>query len=108
MDIRTAAYRIIQESLTNIVRHAGVKEAKVTVRTEEDTLFIEVEDRGKGFDRAALSLTGSAGLSGMQERAYGRGGILDIESDPGVGTRVAANLPLLRTLEAKTEKRDTE
>ncbi len=92
IDIRTAAYRIIQESLTNIARYAEVNEAKVTIRIDDNTLFIEVEDKGKGFDRVALSVNASAGLSGMQERAYALGGTLEIESNPGAGTRVTATI----------------
>lgn len=59
---------------------------------EEETLFIEIEDQGKGFDRAALTNQVSAGLSGMQERAYALGGALEIVSNPGVGTRVTATI----------------
>lgn len=107
-DIRTGVYRIIQESLTNIARYAGVNEAKVIIRVEEDTVFIEIEDHGKGFDQAALTLTSSTGLSGMKERMYALGGTLKIESELGVGTRVKAKLPLPKPLEAKTDERDTE
>ncbi len=108
MDIRTAVYRIIQESLTNIACHAGVNEAKVIVRALEDTLIIEIEDRGKGFDQAALPISASIGLSGMQERVYALGGTLEIESNAGVGTHVTVKLPLPKPLKAKTDKRETD
>jgi signal transduction histidine kinase len=104
-DICTAAYRIIQESLTNIARHAEVNQAKSILRALEDTLFIEIEDLGKGFNQAALPISAAIGLSGMQERAYALGGTLEIESNPGAGTRVRAKLPLLKPSEAKPKKR---
>ncbi len=107
-DISTAAYRIVQEALTNIARHAGVNEARVIIRVEEETLFIEIEDLGKGFDQAVQILAGSIGLSGMQERAYALDGTLKIESELGVGTRIAVELPLPKPLEAKTDRRYTE
>ena len=106
-DMTIGVYRIIQESLTNIARYAGVNEAKVAVRIEEDTLFVEVEDQGKGFNKAALSFDASIGLSGMKERAYALGGTLDIESKVGIGTRVTAIIPLPKPLEANKDKSDT-
>lgn len=105
-DIRTAAYRIIQEALTNIARHAGVNEARVIIQVEEETLFIEIEDHGKGFDQAVLTLTGSIGQSGMRERAYALGGTLKIESELGFGTHIAVELPLPKPLKAKTDECD--
>ncbi len=105
-DIRTAVYRIIQEALTNIARHAGVNEARVIIQVEEETLFIEIEDHGKGFDQAVLTPTGSIGQSGMQERAYALGGTLEIDSELGFGTHIAVELPLPKPLEAKTDECD--
>ena len=107
-DISTAAYRIVQEALTNIARHAGVNEVRVIIRVEEETLFIEIEDLGKGFDQAVHIRTGSIGLSGMKERAYALDGTLKIESELGVGTHIAVELPLPKPLEAKTDGRYTE
>lgn len=106
-DIRTAAYRIIQEALTNIARHAGVNEARVIIQVEEETLFIKIEDHGKGFDQAVLTLAGSIGQSGMRERAYALGGTLKIESELGFGTHIAVELPLPKPLETKTDEYDT-
>ena len=105
-DIRTAAYRIIQEALTNIARHAGVNEARVIIQVEEETLFIKIEDHGKGFDQAVLTLNGSIGQSGMRERAYALGGTLKIESELGFGTHIAVELPLPKPLKAKTDECD--
>jgi PAS domain S-box-containing protein len=91
--LETAAYRIVQESLTNAARHSG--EASVTARVWADatTLGVQVEDRGAGFDPAAASR--GAGVAGMRERAASLGGELTIESSPGVGTRVTSMFPLV-------------
>ncbi len=93
--VETAAFRIIQEALTNIARHASVTEAQVTV-TCNDCLSIEVFDRGAGFDlaEAIQNAAHTAGLSGMQERARLLGGSVKIVSAPGAGTRVLAQIPL--------------
>lgn len=92
--VNTAAYRIIQEGLTNVVRHAGTKEATVNVRADDDTLYVELADRGRGFDMAAAANGPSTGLSSMRERARMLGGVLKLESAPGAGTRISAELPL--------------
>jgi signal transduction histidine kinase len=94
-EIETAAYRIVQEALTNIARHAGVREATVRVWAREGSLEVDVEDQGVGFDRQATpSSGGSAGLAGMRERATLLGARLTIETAPGTGTRVSAEFPL--------------
>ncbi len=94
-ELETAAYRIVQEALTNVARHAGVKQAAVTVRVEGQTLCVGVEDRGAGFDLPSMPFNrGAGGLAGMQERATLLGGRLTIELIPGSGTRVTALLPL--------------
>jgi signal transduction histidine kinase len=94
-DVATAAYRIVQEALTNVVRHSGAVEAVVRLWGNEDTLSIDVEDQGAGFDLHALRSPGStSGLSGMRERAFSLGGKLTVESSPGKGTRLTATLPL--------------
>ena len=66
-EIETAAYRIIQEALTNVTRHAGVDRAAVEIRRDDNLLALRVEDRGAGFNTGAVSET--SGISGMQERA---------------------------------------
>lgn len=92
-EIETAAYRIIQEALTNIARHAAVREATVSVSTDGDLLVVEVEDLGTGFAQERVSAQ-SFGLTGMRERTNILGGRLIIETSPGAGTRVIAELPL--------------
>lgn len=95
-DIETAAYRTVQEALTNVTRHAGVKEAQVIVCADERSLRVEVLDEGKGFDTRGgrLSRDGSCGLVGMSERVRLLGGTFTITSQPGKGTRLVAEFPL--------------
>lgn len=94
-EIETAAYRIVQEALTNVARHAGVSEVKVNVSADAENLFVQVTDQGRGFDpQGALSAGESSGLAGMRERAQLLGGKLVINSAAGEGTSVNALLPL--------------
>jgi PAS domain S-box-containing protein len=93
-DIETAAYRIAQEALTNVARHAGVRRVKVRISANGAAVRIRIEDQGAGFAHGALSPGVTAGLSGMRERAALLGGRLEIDSAPGAGTVVAAELPL--------------
>jgi PAS domain S-box-containing protein len=93
--VETAAYRIVQEGLTNVARHAGVDQATVRLWLAEDVLGVQVEDRGAGFDAGSVLATRtSSGLVGMRERAHLLGGQLAIDSAPGSGTRVTADLPI--------------
>src|SRR5262249_55843539 len=91
----TAGYRIIQEALTNVARHAGVAGCVVRVWLDEGVLYLQVEDAGPGFDaERVLSRGASSGLSGMQERVELLGGRFAVESAPGQGTRLLADLPV--------------
>lgn len=93
-EVETAAYRIIQEALTNVARHAGVKHAKVRIEADQERLNLQIIDHGKGFcpDQALASPT-AGGLLGMRERAVLLGGHLTVEAAPGKGTRVTAEWP---------------
>jgi len=92
--IETAAYRIVQEGLTNVARHAHAQDASVRVWAEKSRLGIQIEDKGRGFDvPATLSAHASSGLSGMKEEAELLGGQLTIESAPEAGTLITAELP---------------
>lgn len=94
-ETETSAYRIIQESLTNVARHARASEIAVQIRADERTLHLSVRDNGLGFDvRGALESRASSGLSGMRERASLLGGELTFHSAPEFGTEVQAKLPL--------------
>jgi signal transduction histidine kinase len=92
--VETAAFRIVQEALTNVARHSGAARASAILTADARTLQLEVSDRGHGFDPAAATARASSGLSGMRERARLLGGRLEIESSLGGGTRIAADLPV--------------
>jgi signal transduction histidine kinase len=88
-------YRIVKEALTNAARHAGVDEVSVQLWTTGDLFHVQVHDQGKGFDADGAPASGlSSGLGGMRERAAVLGGRLAVDSRRGVGTLVAAELPL--------------
>ncbi len=90
-----AAYRIIQESLTNVARHAGPATATVRLTYERDTLVIEIADDGDTQRvNAVLPFGAGSGIPGMRERATALGGRLDAEPRPGGGFAVTARLPL--------------
>ena len=93
-DVETAGFRIVQEALTNVARHAGVSRVKVEIRADRRRFSVEVEDRGGGFDPEAVLSSPSSGLAGMVERARLLGGQLRILSRPGSGTQLRAELPL--------------
>jgi len=103
-DTMTTAYRIVQEALTNVARYAQVTEVTVCVRADLDALIIEVEDRGVGFDLDKVAPT-SMGLSGMRERALSLKGKLLVQSAPGEGTCVIADLPLAKRGRKRKEQR---
>jgi len=94
--IETAVYRIIQEALTNVARHAQAGEVRVNVSADAENLSLQVIDHGSGFlPAAALASTSSSGLAGMRERAQLLGGTLRLEATPGAGTKITALLPLI-------------
>jgi signal transduction histidine kinase len=106
-ETETAAYRIVQEALTNVARHAGVRQVTVRAWAESDMLGVQIEDHGTGFDRPAIQLSGySSGLAGMHERTSILGGQLSIETALGAGTRVTAILPLRCQEEGSSHARD--
>jgi signal transduction histidine kinase len=103
-EIETAAYRIVQEALTNVARHADVGEVSVRLWLDQDALRVQIEDEGVGFDfEAALAAGITGGLSGMQERTTLLGGELRVESTPGAGTFLLAELPLRGTAARQIE-----
>jgi signal transduction histidine kinase len=91
----TAVFRIFQEMLSNVARHAGATAVRIRIHLLPDELQMEVEDNGVGAPAARLSDQGSYGVMGMRERALHFGGALDIaRGDGGVGTRVRLTMPL--------------
>ena len=94
VEIETACFRIVQEALSNVARHARARHVEVTLTAEDVALEVTVRDDGVGFnvDRLHTGL----GLMGMRERAEFAGGRLDIESTAGAGTTVRAHFPLSR------------
>ncbi|TEU10695.1 MAG: PAS domain S-box protein [Anaerolineales bacterium] len=93
--IETAAYRMVQEALANVARHAGTIEVTVRAWADQDSLRLQVQDQGCGFEPdRALADSACGGLIAMDERARLLGGQLTIESAPGLGTRVTAEFPL--------------
>lgn len=96
-DVETAVFRISQEALTNVIRHANASRAQVAVWVANDRIVLRIEDRGHGFDPAGVHRSGrGTGLLGMQERAALLGGTLTIDAGAGIGTTVTAELPCCR------------
>jgi len=94
-ELEITAYRIIQEALTNVARHAEVDAVQVLLLREGDRLVIHVIDEGQGFEvEIARARQDSMGLSGMEERSALLGGTLTLDTAPGIGTKVTATLPL--------------
>jgi PAS domain S-box-containing protein len=100
----TAIFRIYQECLTNVMRHAQAQIVRVSLYERSGNAYFCVEDDGKGFREAEVS--GSLGLLGMKERAHGCGGELQIESSPGKGTTITLKVP--KNKGAETENTGTE
>lgn len=88
-----AVFRIVQELLTNVARHAGASSARITLARHADDLHVEVRDNGRGFDPAATAKNRSFGLLGIRERAIALGGDIEIVSAPQQGTAVIIRMP---------------
>lgn len=95
--LESGLYRIAQEGLNNVVKHAGAGHARISLRIGGEAVKLTVQDDGSGFDPDHLPHRAAGegfGLTGMRERARLLGGTLTVESTPGVGTRVEAVVPL--------------
>jgi signal transduction histidine kinase len=100
-DIETALYRLVQEALTNVVKHAGAENVSIVLTSRDGGISAVVEDDGRGFgpeDARADAL----GLVGMRERLALVGGTLAVESTPGEGTALIAYVPLPRSGESES------
>ncbi|CAB1060288.1 PAS/PAC sensor signal transduction histidine kinase [Olavius sp. associated proteobacterium Delta 1] len=93
--VATASYRITQEALTNIARHAFAGHVDVVLKQQREKLTLLVADNGCGFDILELSESQGLGVAGMRERASLAGGILEVQSRPENGTRVYFKVPVL-------------
>jgi signal transduction histidine kinase len=89
----TAIFRIVQESLTNIARHAGASKVRIALRRGRGLLHVTIEDDGRGIARSDMEKPSSFGLLGMRERVWAIRGDIDISGSPR-GTRIAIHLPL--------------
>jgi signal transduction histidine kinase len=92
-DAETALYRIVQEALTNVVKHASARHVSITLVQNGETAVLVVEDDGNGFDPGETRAD-ALGLVGMRERLALVGGRLTVESTPGVGTTLVAEVPV--------------
>jgi signal transduction histidine kinase len=92
----TALFRILQETLTNVARHASATQVNIRLTQEEGRLILEIRDNGKGVSEEQLSAGGALGILGMRERALLLGGELIISGAPGQGTVVSVWIPEAR------------
>jgi signal transduction histidine kinase len=93
-ELEATLYRIVQEALNNAVRHAGASRVELRVTERDSTIAVTVADDGRGFDPGAVKR--GFGLVGMRERVSLANGALEIDSEPGAGSRISAQLPVAR------------
>ena len=95
-EVEVAVYRVFQEALTNVARHAGASRVDARLAADGNELVLVIQDDGRGFRPApgANAAAGRAGLAGMRERVVGAGGRFTVESAPARGVRLEARLPL--------------
>jgi signal transduction histidine kinase len=93
-EIETIAYRVAQEALTNVAKHAGASRVRLRLRATSAALELRVRDNGCGIEQPGGRRSGGYGITGMHERAELGGGSLDVEGREGAGTTVALTLPL--------------
>jgi len=96
-DRSTAIFRIFQETLINVARHANATRVDISLKEEADNLILEVRDNGKGITESGISNSKSLGLLGMRERALFLGGEVKISGTPGKGTTITVRVPLKRS-----------
>jgi signal transduction histidine kinase len=96
-EIETSIYRIVQESITNVIRHAHATYVDVILEWKTDKIVIIIEDDGIGIDMQKAKEAGHLGLIGMQERAEMLGGSLLLDSTPQVGTTLVVEIPYVNS-----------
>jgi two-component system sensor histidine kinase UhpB len=92
--VASAVFRMLQEALTNVARHAAARHLRVALRKQPDLLSLDVVDDGRGITESELRGRRSLGLVGLRERAIACGGTVQIHGEPGLGTTVSLRLPL--------------
>jgi signal transduction histidine kinase len=95
--VETALYRVVQEALTNVTKHAQAQNVMIELRREDRTIWVSIHDDGIGFEvPAVLAKRGQRGLGliGIRERLHALGGTLQIDSQPGQGTELIVAVPL--------------
>jgi signal transduction histidine kinase len=102
--LAVTAYRIVQEALTNVARHAQATHARVRLGAQDGALTIEIRDDGMGCPEEVIRSPRSFGLVGMRERAASHGGEIVITSSPGAGTTVRVTFPLERRREPRVPR----
>jgi signal transduction histidine kinase len=90
----TNLFRILQESLTNVIRHADATKVKISLHEKDGELLLEVVDNGRGISKAAIANPKSFGLIGMKERVHSLGGEVNIVGTPDEGTRLLVRMPV--------------
>lgn len=108
MEIETSIYRVVQEALTNIARHAQATTASVIIDRRPNAIRIIVEDNGVGFVPPSRQESKSLGLQGIRERAALFNGTLTIETEPGHGTSLFIEIPLDQKSITETNRNGTE
>lgn len=95
-DTAIALFRVVQEGLSNIIRHAHARTVKLEMRGDDRHCLLLLTDDGRGFDAESPEFRWSHGLMGMRQRAEGLAGRIDIQSSVGVGTTLSVEVPLSR------------
>ena len=105
-EMKTSLFRITQEALTNVIKHAGANQVNLTLSYDPKGVRLTVVDDGIGFNQSAMQMASrpSWGLIGMQERATLLGGTFDINSYPGMGTRLEIYIPYTSETKDKTDE----
>jgi signal transduction histidine kinase len=96
-DVETTLFRVAQEALANVAKHARASRTALTLSYTDELLLLDIRDDGAGFDPQKPA--DGFGLDGMRQRVRGAGGTLEIESEPGHGTAIAAAVPAIPAAE---------
>ena len=93
-DMEITIFRLVQEALTNVARHAETTKAEVRLHQSNDRINLEIKDQGKGFSPDKTGRKTSLGITGMRERVLLMDGTFEIISSPGQGTLIKVSLPV--------------